>query len=324
MYLESDHRWLNDICVLVSLVLLTMTAACASTGQPNQPAGDEDGTADGSQTSHEAPEADATERDARTAQEAQAIVDRFMANKVSVIKAATDIPAGTPLTDDKVTAEDIPARFLPPNPVLEDEFDIYVGTPVSTQIEEGAMILSSDFRVAQVSQNLSGRIPRGERALPLEFANLRYPCEVLEPGDRVDIVGTVPVDKDGEFVGAHGEAADRMTMTLLQNATALSIGPRISGVTRYDEEGGCAEFEAVSVSVTREEAELLSAVQSAGELRLMIRHREDVDTAAVERSSLSDMLEDVEKLAAEREARTERRPPPRSADDEVQIIRSED
>lgn len=325
--MHLKHRWLNSILVLTSLVLLTTAMACASVAQPtdDQPASDEQLTAEPPQASEQqTSEQDAAGEEPMTALEARQKRDALMADTVAVIKADTDIPAGTPLTEDKVTTEDIPTRFLPANPVLEREFDIYVGTPVSTQIEAGAMILTSDFQVAQVPKSLSSRIPQGERALPLEFANLRYPCDVLKPGDRVDVIGTFAVDKNGDVVAAGGEVADRMTVTLVQNATTLSIGPRMSGVAEYDEDSGCAEFEAVSLAVTPKEAELLSAVQSAGELHLMLRHQDDLATGAAERSSLSEMIDGVEKLAEERKARIKRRPRPPSGDKRIEIIRSSD
>ena len=64
---------------------------------------------------------------------------------VTVIKAKDDLLAGTPLTKDHIIAVDIPEKFLPPNPLLEQDLQIYLGTPLAVNLEEGAMILTSDF-----------------------------------------------------------------------------------------------------------------------------------------------------------------------------------
>ncbi|MFU8807399.1 MAG: SAF domain-containing protein, partial [Bradymonadaceae bacterium] len=37
----------------------------------------------------------------------------FTENEQEVVKAARDIPAGTPLTRDRITTERVPAKFLP-------------------------------------------------------------------------------------------------------------------------------------------------------------------------------------------------------------------
>ena len=60
----------------------------------------------------------------------------LIADQVEVVKAARNIPAGTPLTKDRITTEKVPRKFLPPNPLLESELNIYLGTPVAVNVEE--------------------------------------------------------------------------------------------------------------------------------------------------------------------------------------------
>ena len=85
----------------------------------------------------------------------------------SVVKAARDIPAGTPLSKDLITIEEVPERYLPPNYIDKKEADIYLGTPLAVKVKEGAMILASDFSVSEVSRDLSSKIPLGERGLSI-------------------------------------------------------------------------------------------------------------------------------------------------------------
>ena len=68
---------------------------------------------------------------------------KLVEDQVAVIKAARTIPAGTKLTKDKVTTENVPRKFLPPNPLLESDLNIYLDSPVAVNIEDGAMILTS-------------------------------------------------------------------------------------------------------------------------------------------------------------------------------------
>ncbi len=253
-------------------------------------------------------------------------VETFMADQVEVIKAARDIPAGTPLTEDKVTSEKVPRRFLPPNPIQKSEFDIYAGTPVASHIEEGAMILTSDFAVSEVSSNLSSKIPPGERAMSIPVDNISGISGLLRPGDRVDILGTFPVGSKDQVIqeAGGGQSVGYVTMTLLQNVTLLAVGQEISGVNVGRQQGsGRARggYSTVTASVTIDEAELLTIAQTRGELMLLLRHNEDVEIGSVKRKTLKQVLEDLEVINRAREVRIKHRAPKTKKDDTIKIYR---
>jgi hypothetical protein len=44
-----------------------------------------------------------------------------------------------------VTIEEVPVRFLPPRPILEADLMAYEGLTLLVDIQEGAMLLESDF-----------------------------------------------------------------------------------------------------------------------------------------------------------------------------------
>lgn len=244
-------------------------------------------------------------------QQQQKKVKNLMKNQVEVVKAARDIPAGTPLTQDKVTSEKVPQRFLPPNPVLKEEFDIYAGTPVASHIEEGAMILASDFAVSETSSNLSAKIPPGERAMSLPVDSISGVSGLLRPGDRVDLLGTFPVGSKDQVIqeAGGGQSVGYVTMTLLQNVTLLAVGQEISGVRSGQQGGGRGRggYSTVTASVTIDEAELLTIAQTRGELTLLLRHSEDVEIGSVKRKTLKKVLEDLEVINRAREVRVRKR-----------------
>jgi pilus assembly protein CpaB len=257
-------------------------------------------------------------------------IDNLMKNQVEVIKAARDIPAGTPLTQDKVTSEKVPQRFLPPNPVLKEEFDIYAGTAVAGHIEEGAMILTSDFAVSEVSSSLAGKIPTSERAMSVPVDSISGVSGLLRPGDRVDVLGTFPVGSKDQVIkeAGGGQSVGYVTMTLLQNVTLLAVGQEISGVSSSRQQGGGRArggYSTVTASVTIDEAELLTIAQTRGELTLLLRHSEDVEIGSVKRKTLKQVLEDLEVINRAREVRTrKRRTAPKKKDDEIKIYRGSD
>jgi|GEM_PF-4650630 len=64
---------------------------------------------------------------------------------VPVLKANQPIRAGQPFHPEMVTIEEVPVRFLPPRPILEADLMAYEGLTLLVDIQEGAMLLESDF-----------------------------------------------------------------------------------------------------------------------------------------------------------------------------------
>lgn len=230
---------------------------------------------------------------------------------VPVIKAARTIPAGTPLSRELVTTDDVPVKFLPPNPVEAKDLEIYLGQAVSVNIQEGAMVLTSDFSVAEVSRDLAGKIPKDERALSIPVDQISGVSGLLRPGDRVDLLATFPVsDKDQLVPSGDGGGASvgYVTMTLLQNVTLLATGQLISNVG--GEQKGRNNYSTVTLSVTIDEAELLTIAQTRGKLTLLLRNSGDVETGKIVKTSLVDVMRNLELIQEKRKTRNKRRAKP--------------
>lgn len=238
-------------------------------------------------------------------------VEQFTADEytVDVAVASTNIPAGQRLNEERVTTKEVPRQFLPANPLMANDIEIYLGQPLGEEISAGDMILISDFSVDRAAQTLSGRIPSGERAMTIPVDAISGVAGLLEPGDRVDILGTFPVGQEDELIpDARGQQQEGYaTMSLLQNVTLLAVGPRMSGTEEEVRGGG---YSNVTLSLTPDEAELMIIAQTRGELSLLLRNREDVEQVSVEQTTLREVLEDLDMLNEERRERVERRPTP--------------
>jgi len=127
---------------------------------------------------------------------------------------------------------------------------------------------------------------------------------LLTPGDRVDVLGTFPVSDETQLVkDATGQkAVGYVTMTLLQNVTLLAVGTMLSNVNAEAPEKRHS-YSSVTMSVTVDEAELLTIAQTRGKLMLLLRNRDDVEVATVTRRTLKEVLEDLEVIQREREKR---------------------
>ena len=149
--------------------------------------------------------------------------EQIIGKTAPVVKAARNIQAGTPLTEDLITVTQVPLKFMPPNPVEAKDKDIYLGNALAVNVAEGDMILTSDFSVAEISNDLSSKIPADERALSIPVDAISGISGLLTPGDRVDILGTFPVSNQDELIpnAQGGGSVGYVTMTLLQNVTLL-------------------------------------------------------------------------------------------------------
>lgn len=231
--------------------------------------------------------------------------DELVRDQIEVVKAARNIPAGTPLSKDKITTEQVPQRFLPPNPLLENDLNIYLGTPLAVNVEEGAMILTSDFSVQEVSRTLSSKIPPQERAMSVAVDAISGVSGLLRPGDRIDILGTFPIGtKDQVVTDEKGEeGVGYVTMTMLQNVTLLATGQELSDVTNAENQQRGNSYATVTLSVTIDEAELLTIAQTRGKMTLLLRNRDDVDVSTVSKRTLRQVMEELEIIQAIRTKR---------------------
>lgn len=237
--------------------------------------------------------------------------DELVRDQIEVVKAARNIPAGTPLSKDKITTEQVPQRFLPPNPLLENDLNIYLGTPLAVNVEEGAMILTSDFSVQEVSRTLSSKIPPQERAMSIAVDAISGVSGLLRPGDRIDILGTFPIGtKDQVVTDEKGEeGVGYVTMTMLQNVTLLATGQELSDVTNSENQQRGNSYATVTLSVTIDEAELLTIAQTRGKMTLLLRNRDDVDVSTVSKRTLRQVMEELEIIQAIRTKRIVKKAP---------------
>ncbi len=97
-------------------------------------------------------------------------------DQIEVVKAARNLRVGTILTKDKITTEQVPERFLPPNPLLEEDLNLYLGQPIYVKVDEGAMIVTSTFARSKLT-------PTMEEVGVVTFQRKVFAGEVLRQTD---------------------------------------------------------------------------------------------------------------------------------------------
>ena len=222
-------------------------------------------------------------------------------NKVNVVVASRNIPAGTQLEKGLMTINEVPEKYLPPNPIMEENADLFLGGTITVNVQAGQYIQTSDFARSEISRDLSGKVPTGERAMSLPVDAISGISGLLKPGDRVDILGTFPVTDEDQLVpGGNGQkSVGYVTMALLQNVTLLAVGQQLSEVNAQS--NGRAGYSTVTASVTNKEAELLTIAQTRGKLTLLLRNMDDIEPADVEQTTLRGVLENLAIIQKERQ-----------------------
>jgi len=256
--------------------------------------------------------------------------EKLLQNQAEVLKAARNIPKGTPLSKKHVTIDKVPRQFLPQGVLVNEDLSYYLDQPLKNNVKEGKMLVTTDFEVEEVANNLASKIPREERAMTLPVDNISGLAGLLRPGDRVDLIGTFPTGSEDQVIpeAGGGTSVGYITMTLLQNVTLLAVGDRISNSGKNDDNN----YSTVTMSVTIEEAELLQIAQTRGELGLLLRHPEDVEIEPIKKKTLREVLESLEVINKARKERQEQqeqaRPAPQPSqeeedENELEIIRGD-
>jgi len=247
--------------------------------------------------------------------------EKLLDDQVKVVKAARNIPAGTPLSREHTTIDKVPRQFLPGNVLQQKNVEVYLGQPLKDNVKEGSMIVTDDFEVSEVNKDLASKIPKGERAMALKVDNISGVSGLLKPGDRVDILGTFPVSGKDQVVPSGGgkAATGYMTMTLLQNVTLLAVGQQATRQTGETARRGSG-YSSVTMSVTIEEAELLTIAQTRGDLMLLLRNSNDVKIGRVKRKTLRGVLENLEVINERKKERVQKQRKREKSDDEGEGI----
>jgi pilus assembly protein CpaB len=233
--------------------------------------------------------------------------ERLLSNQVKVVKAARNIPAGTRLSRNQITIKKVPKQFLPHNVLLQSDVKVYLGQPLKNDVQEGSMIVTSDFEVEETARTLASKIPKGERAMSLSVDQVSGVSGLINPGDRVDILGTFPVgSKDQVVEQAGGGNVGYITMTLLQNVTILATGTQISSVGGQNKRRN-TNYGTVTMSLTVEESELLTIAQTRGDLMLLLRNPDDVKAVTIQRKTLKGVLQKLEIINKKHNKRIKKR-----------------
>jgi pilus assembly protein CpaB len=169
---------------------------------------------------------------------------------------------GTTITSDMVKLQDWPKDYLPDGYItdLEEVIDETLRVPVRA----GELLLRGKFGAGR---GMAAIVDPGYRAFTIHTPNHSAGVAgFVMPGDTVDVLLT---REDPEIPGGS------VTTALLQNVKVLASDQNINA----PEANTIKTLKSVTLSVTPDEGKILTLAQSGGTLTLMLRNKEDLQTA---------------------------------------------
>ncbi len=193
--------------------------------------------------------------------------------QVRVLVAAHDIPSGTRLQQSDLRPEQVFKVNVGDRAVEVRDGLRLLGRRVIFPIRAGNPVLWSDIEGgAAVDSGLSSIINNRMRAISLSVGGASAVSGMVQPNDRVDILGTFSFPSKTTA----GEM-ETVTLTVLQDVSILATGTQIARDQLRQPASTASGYSTVTVEVTPREAELLVfAEQLQGRITLSLRNRDDV------------------------------------------------
>lgn len=189
-----------------------------------------------------------------------------------VVVAVVDIKPRTTVTREMIELTRLPQDHIAPD-VLSD-IKLVEGQMTLGRIKAKEQVRKSDLVPKGQAPSLAYAIPPGKRAIAIAAGEVSAVGSTVKPGDHVDILATYtdPVAKQ------------ETTQMILQNVPVLAVN---QGET--DAQGQTGAKSSMTLAVSPEEAELLTAADRAGVLRVSLRPVEDSSVVASPGTRTSDL-----------------------------------
>jgi pilus assembly protein CpaB len=195
-----------------------------------------------------------------------------------ILVANKDIKINEPLSDKNVQAEDWPKEKIPPDAVRDiKELD---GQRAGGNILVGEPIRKAKFAVDKRIEE----IPHGYRVVAVQADAVSATGNLLQPGDRVDIVVSV------KHAGPQ-QQQEQVAKTILQNVRVFAINEQWRPSEGKDKSDDSITAKTVSLLVTPDEAETISLASDLGRIRLVLRNPDDEQVADTSGSAENELLQ---------------------------------
>jgi pilus assembly protein CpaB len=198
---------------------------------------------------------------------------RAVIPQVYVVMAAREIPDQAQVTPDALVIRPFPADFAPAGAVSSP--DAVVGKFAVGTIFKDQILLEGHVSGVKKSPSLSDRIPVGKVVVWLPMPELLAGQVSLRPGDRLDILMSLPL---GGGEGGNDKLGTS-TQTTLQNVEIFELGEKTEGGIKAGTEGVSMKggsSQPLALLVDHQDAVIIKFLKdSGGTIDLALRSTEE-------------------------------------------------
>ena len=200
-----------------------------------------------------------------------------------VIIASIDLKVGDDLTEENVSIEHWPVEVIPPDACRDLEQIKH--KKITTRLRQSMPIIVSD--TINKSDWDQVDIPAGYKLVALKVSAEDSINGLLQPGNRVDIIGVVNVRSNHPNSNGQTEVVSE---TFLKNIEVYSVDGRLRNTGTIEANGGNV---IVGVLVTEQQSELIVLVQKVAKLRLVLRGESEESTDSEQFTDYSEFYNSV-------------------------------
>lgn len=187
--------------------------------------------------------------------------------RIRLLMAVKAMEPGVAIDEESLTVREIPLAYVEDRAVKAVEKPKVVGLRLGTKVEANQTLLWTDMAIAtDERRDLSNLVQQGARAVSIKAESGDKSFSLIRPGDYVDVIASMP----------SGEGEKRNAVVLLQKVLALAVGLETAPEVLAADKGSEDRREMVlTLSVSLQEAQLLSLAQERGKLLVALRNPND-------------------------------------------------
>jgi pilus assembly protein CpaB len=180
------------------------------------------------------------------------------ADPTEIVVAANSIPSGSTFSLENLAKKSIPSDATTGRNVPARDFELLLGARAKVEISGGEPVLWTDVEEPFDVDRFSLLIPKGRRAITMDADTKASFSGLIRPGDHVDILR-----ETGDGKGSY---------PFLYDVPVIAVD-RLFSPPSTEEEG--KEIATLTMSVTTNEAALLSAAARGGKISWLLRNPDD-------------------------------------------------
>lgn len=188
---------------------------------------------------------------------------------IELLAAVKPVAAGDLITEDMLATRVVPRAYVEDRAVLASEKAKVLGLRMGHTLQAQQTLMWTDLNIAmEERRSLSSLVQPGMRAVTVRSRDTQQEksFSLIRPGDRVDVILTMPGQKESDA---------RTAVVLLQNIMVLAVGvdtgadPTKTGIPDRNEI-------VLSLSLNIQEAQLLALAAEKGSINVAVRNPDDV------------------------------------------------